>query len=1470
MPPRKVSGASDTIQNGKACTLIDFEGAGDLASLPAFDGITLPGWLSIIEYNVGGSGDFSGEPSPVTSAFWLYGNQTQQQIIPPVPASSVSFYYSSYYNVTLTAYDKNGAVVATATGPANFDSDTGVYDYWYPLEVETTGNQIASVTVNGYANYTGIDNLNVCTTIGIDSIEVTQAIQQIQTLSDLDASLMANAEPPVPIIAGKPAVLRVYMDQVDAVANVTVAISGVATETKNVTVQPNCDSSDQRALTAPCQSVDFYFTPPMGSWNAHIEVLDSNNNVLDKHDVPITSRATNSLRLRAVSICDALDPQSHWLCAPASAMTGLTTLISKIAPTSTVNLDITSGVVRRDYASFTNDPCPCPPGESQDDKWWDAAIGDVNNMYGFFDSVGDSLSSRHTTYFGMIRPALAGGTGAQLSGVGGMAHDIPSNGAGSRTSALRFTSNTETNVEVVAHETGHTLGLHHTGNDVPQSPAAPPGCYNLAGLGTGEVSQWTFADNYIQSTANYEYGFDVAAKAVLDPMTNFEVMSYCSPRWISPVSYKVMIATLGGGAVSSTSVTKGINTGQSATIGRDNTANRGAIVDPAAPVRQGNAQAQGTIVTAPFWFISGNIVNNAAVFNPMFTLTVQGNNGSGSGTYSLQVQSGGGGVLYTQNFTPQVGGTETISTDVQLLPAFSLLVPVTAGAAKIVMLDPGSNVIGTITLGGTPPVVTVTNPTASFPGTGIQTLSWTIVEPGFSSWTTKVLYSPNNGATWSEIGMVTTNTLTADFSTLPGSSPGQALIQVLVSDGVNTGTATSPNFTVLKKTPTVVTINTPAANAVQKAADPVQFSGVGYDPDDGTLTGTSLQWSSSVQGQLGTGSPLLVNLLPGVHTITLKATDSDGNFITTTTAITIGGQPPVVNLAVNPLNSVPTTCVQATISAIPGQNGAPLSAARYSLNNGVAYTNIPLNQLPFRFIVPGSGFFHLLTSATDASGQFNAQDSTFFVSSPCTQATINGVASTTPNGSYGVGQSISIQVTFTAAVTVTGTPQLTLNSGGTANYTSGSGSNVLTFTYTVGTGETTQHLDYASAAALNLNGGTIVASSTAALLTLSAPGSFGSLGYNSNFVINSGAGIGVVNVTSSTANGTYGIGATISIQVVFSAAMNALGTPQLALNSGGNAIYSSGSGTNTLTFMYTVAAGDNSALLDYSSTNALIGSFSAAQLPILTLVTPGTPGSLSANKSIVISTVPTVTNATSTTPNGVYGVGAVITIKTTFSAVVTVLGTPQVALNSGGLANYTTGSGTSTLTFTYTVAAGQNSARLDFLNTSPFAGGGTIKDATGHAANLAVAAPGVAGSLSANTNIKIDTQAPAAGLQFYPVAPCRLVDTRGVAAGFNGIAPFSGPSIAAGGTLTIPVQSASEATANTTPAPCGVIPSTALAYSINITVVPQARGRGRLYLTLAGRFDAAFRFDFERSGRFDRGQCGGCSGRNSERRDQRV
>ena len=75
------------------------------------------------------------------------------------------------------------------------------------------------------------------------------------------------------------------------------------------------------------------------------------------------------------------------------------------------------------------------------------------------------------------------------------------------------------------------------------------------------------------------------------------------------------------------------------------------------------------------------------------------------------------------------------------------------------------------------------------------------------------------------------------------------------------------------------------------------------------------------------------------------------------------------------------------------------------------------------------------------------------------------------------------------------------------------------------------------------------------------------------------------------------------------------------------------------------------------------------------------------------TTAPTVTNVTSTKADGAYPAGTLIPVTVTFSENVTVTGTPTLALNSGGTASYSSGSGGSTLTFNYTVGAGDNSGR---------------------------------------------------------------------------------------------------------------------------------------------------------------------------------
>ncbi len=66
-------------------------------------------------------------------------------------------------------------------------------------------------------------------------------------------------------------------------------------------------------------------------------------------------------------------------------------------------------------------------------------------------------------------------------------------------------------------------------------------------------------------------------------------------------------------------------------------------------------------------------------------------------------------------------------------------------------------------------------------------------------------------------------------------------------------------------------------------------------------------------------------------------------------------------------------------------------------------------------------------------------------------------------------------------------------------------------------------------------------------------------------------------------------------------------------------------------------------------------------------------------------------------------------------------GTPTLTLNDGGTATYTSGSGTNALTFSYTVAAGQNTA--DLAATAVNLNAATITDGAGNAANLSLAVP---------------------------------------------------------------------------------------------------------------------------------------------------
>ena len=222
-------------------------------------------------------------------------------------------------------------------------------------------------------------------------------------------------------------------------------------------------------------------------------------------------------------------------------------------------------------------------------------------------------------------------------------------------------------------------------------------------------------------------------------------------------------------------------------------------------------------------------------------------------------------------------------------------------------------------------------------------------------------------------------------------------------------------------------------------------------------------------------------------------------------------------------------------------------------------------------------------------------------------------------------------------------------------------------------------------------------------------GATNSLGANKALVID-GIVPTVTNVTSTKADGNYKQGDLIPITATFSEAMAV--TPTINIETGSSDAvvdYSSGTGTNTLTFNYTVADGDSSTDLDYTATTSLAlnsGTIKDTALndATLTLPTIGAAGSLAVNKALVIDgTEPTVTNVTSTKADGSYKSGDQIPVTITFSEVVNVTGAPTLTLETGSsdaVVDYSSGTGTNTLTFNYTVAAGHTSPDLDYVGTS--------------------------------------------------------------------------------------------------------------------------------------------------------------------------
>ena len=338
---------------------------------------------------------------------------------------------------------------------------------------------------------------------------------------------------------------------------------------------------------------------------------------------------------------------------------------------------------------------------------------------------------------------------------------------------------------------------------------------------------------------------------------------------------------------------------------------------------------------------------------------------------------------------------------------------------------------------------------------------------------------------------------------------------------------------------------------------------------------------------------------------------------------------------------------------------------------------------------------------------------------------------------YIIGEQLNFVLNYNKAVTVTGSPRLTLDIGGTtvyASYVSGSTTTALTFRYTVLVGDLDSN-GIGLTAMIDLNGASIKDASN------QIP--------SSSFTAGSTAGINIdgirptiVSVTGP-ANKTYIIGETLDFTVTWSENVSLTGTPRIALDIGGTpafATYFSGTGTNTAVFRYTIVQGlEDTNGITVSSPISLNGGaikdVPGNDIGVLTYTTPNTTG-------VLVDGIKPFISSFSLPADSTYTEGSVLNVTVNWSETVLVSGgvrLPMVLGSGSKNFSYISGSSSNATLFRYTVSALSDTGDEDLdgiVLSSPLdLNGQTITDAAGNSADLTFSPPVTSG-------LKIDAKNP--------------------------------------------------------------------------------------------------------------------------------
>jgi len=616
------------------------------------------------------------------------------------------------------------------------------------------------------------------------------------------------------------------------------------------------------------------------------------------------------------------------------------------------------------------------------------------------------------------------------------------------------------------------------------------------------------------------------------------------------------------------------------------------------------------------------------------------------------------------------------------------------------------------------------------PGVTISTTAPALVNAGFTI--TVTFTEAVTGFTAADVtaaNATVTNLATSDNITytldVAPAADGAVTLQVPASSAVNiagNGNTVSNTLSLTyDATPPVVTTVGVPANGYYKTGGILNFTvnisenvTVTGTPQISMVIGSTTRYANYVSGS---GTSALVfrytvqNGEEDMNGITLGTLQLNGGTIqdaaTNDAVLTLNGVPATTNVRVHtavPSVTLTTTApslVNApfTITATFSESMAGVALADFTVTNGTVsnlsgtantvftVTVTPTADGPVSINFPAN-------KALNVAGTNNTASNTLSFTYDGTAPVITAV-SVPPNGFYNATEVLSFTATFSENVTVTGTPQLGVIIGAAtvqADYVSGSGTNQLTFSYTVQNGD--NDMDGIALGNLTLNGGTIQdAATNNAVLTLSGVPS------TAGIFVNTTAPTVVVSTTA-VSPGSQPFTATFT----FSEAVTGF--------TGGSILVTNGTAGATVT-------SDNityTALITPAADGAV-----TVQVPANVAVNIGNNGNVASNTITYTydGTAPAITSV-SVPPNGTYNASDVLNFIVNYDENVNVIGAggiPSLNLTIGSSsvqAAYVGGSGTNALTFSYTVQAGEQD--LDGITIAPTMIG-TMKDDAGNTAS---------------------------------------------------------------------------------------------------------------------------------------------------------